>query len=240
MGPRRVLELASRESLSPSVCSLVFRAVDDAPLGDVAGQWVNLYLKLGDEVIERSYSIARAPDPSHPTELEIAVTKVTGGPMSTALHALAVGDRIEMQGPFGFFTREEAHLTEPALFVGTGTGVTPLRAMIVDELRARPTGPPMVLLFGCRTEADLLYQRELEALAASHERFHYAPTLSRPGDPWAGRRGYVQGHLGELVGAMKPLHVYVCGLSKMVQDVRRILKEEHGLDRKRIHTERYD
>jgi NAD(P)H-flavin reductase len=124
--------------------------------------------------------------------------------------------------------------------VGTGTGVTPLRAMIHDELRRAPaSGPALTLLFGCRTEHDILYRDELEALAAAHPRFAYRYTLSRPEDGYAGLRGYVQGHLAGYCADPRT-HVYVCGLSKMVTEVRRILKEEHAYDRKRIHTERYD
>jgi ferredoxin-NADP reductase len=34
--------------------------------------------------------------------------------------------------------------------------------------------------------------------------------------------------------------VYVCGLNRMIKEVRRVLKEELGFTRERIHTERYD
>jgi sulfite reductase alpha subunit-like flavoprotein len=51
----------------------------------------------------------------------------------------------------------------------------------------------------------------------------------------------VQTHLPELVGRFQgQCDVYICGLSKMVKDVRRILKEELGLTKHQIHSERYD
>jgi NADPH-dependent ferric siderophore reductase len=34
--------------------------------------------------------------------------------------------------------------------------------------------------------------------------------------------------------------VFVCGLSAMVNEVRTVLKQALGYDRKHIHTERYD
>jgi NADPH-dependent ferric siderophore reductase len=34
--------------------------------------------------------------------------------------------------------------------------------------------------------------------------------------------------------------VYVCGLTRMVQEVRRVLKADLGYDRKQIRSERYD
>ena len=50
----------------------------------------------------------------------------------------------------------------------------------------------------------------------------------------------MQAQLVELVEAGGRPHVYVCGLSDMVNDVRAHLKQTLGYDRKHIHTERYD
>lgn len=233
---RRTVEVVEAETLSPSVRSLTF-CVLGSDCAYTAGQWVNLYVPTPQGPIMRAYSIASAPDRRQRDRFEIAVTYVAGGPVSTALHALAVGARMEMDGPWGFFTREDGR-GQPAVFVGTGTGLSPLRAMLQEEVVEQ--GPPLVLLFGCRTEADILYRDEIAAWAKQHPRFRYEVTLSRPSADWRGRTGYVQAHLAELVTPLKPAHVYVCGLSRMVKDVRRILKEDLGLDRKSIHTERYD
>ncbi|MEM9187861.1 MAG: FAD-dependent oxidoreductase [Myxococcota bacterium] len=251
---RTRIRLRSTSLLSPDVKFLEFGA--DPSFSFVAGQWVNLFVPVPDSVVHRrSYSIASAPDPTHPGRLEFAVTRVEGGPVSTALFQLRAGGEagegvladavtdsieLEMEGPFGFFTREAAPSDRAAVFVGTGTGVTPLRSMLQQELRDRPEGPALLLLFGCRTPADLLFREEFEAMAKKYDRFRYEMTLSRAGDDWDGRRGYVQSHLEELVRPLLPVDVYVCGLTKMVKEVRRVLKEELGLTRKEIHTERYD
>ena len=34
--------------------------------------------------------------------------------------------------------------------------------------------------------------------------------------------------------------IYVCGLTKMVSEVRRVAKQQLGYDRRAIHSERYD
>lgn len=238
---RRQVRLLRTEMLSPVVRSLRFEAVDGEPIGQQPGQWVNLFVPTGEGELRRSYSIAARPDDACPAEMEIAVTRVDGGPVSTALHALPPGAVLDMDGPWGVFTLERSPDDRPRVFVGTGTGVTPLRAMLQAELAARPgDGPDLRLLFGCRTEEDLLYRAEFEALAAAHSRFRYVPTLSRGAGSWRGATGYVQAHLPGLLSATGPAHVFVCGLSKMVQEVRRLLKEELGYDRKQIHTERYD
>jgi ferredoxin-NADP reductase len=218
---------------------LRFRTLDGAALPYVAGQWLNFDVPTADGVARRAYSIASAPNSQAPDRFEIAVTRVDeGGSASLALHALAPGARLDVDGPHGFFTREDMR-QQPALMVATGTGVCPLRAMLQDELQVQQ-GPPLRLLFGCRTEQDILWRAEFEELAASHPRFSLLVTLSRPSDAWSGARGYVQHHLAELIDAANKPHVYVCGLTKMVSDVRRVLKDELGYDRRMIHSERYD
>lgn len=238
MSARRTAELLAAQALSPTVKAFVFRCADGQPLPYVAGQWLNFDVPTAQGVLRRAYSIASAPDPEHPDRFEIAVTRVgEGGAASCALHELPAGAQLAIDGPHGFFTREQER-SLPALFVGTGTGVCPLRAMIADELRA-PDGPPLALLFGCRSEVDILWRSELEAWAAQHSRFALHVTLSRPSESWTGLRGYVQHHLTTLVAPPRP-HVYVCGLTKMISEVRRTLKQDLGYDRRMIHSERYD
>ena len=217
----------------------MLRAVDGQPFEYLAGQWVDVFVDTPDGGVKRAYSIASAPGRAGQGAFELAVTHVEGGPASTVLHALPVGARLDVSAPQGFFTREGAPPDQPAVFVGAGTGLAPMRAMLQVELE-RPSGPPLVLLFGCRTEGDVLWGDELREAARASSRLRVEVTLSRGSPGWTGRRGWVQAHVAELVRPLVPVQVYVCGLSKMVQDVRHILKSDLGLDRKSIHSERYD
>lgn len=236
------LKLVSRQSLAPSVCELVLERIDGAPVEFKPGQWLNLLVPDGGVEVKKAYSIA-SPPTGRPT-LELAVTLVEGGTGSRFLHGLSPGETVTALGPHGFFTRDPADAT-PAIFVATGTGVTPLRSMLLAALAAG-SDAPMWLLLGVRHEADIIYREELERVAREHERVRFEPTLSQAGEGWVGRRGYVQDHLVELFEAMRAAypgttpHVYVCGLDRMVTVVRDLAKERLGLDRKQIHQERYD
>jgi len=233
--------LVAAKNLTPWVRELVFERADGPLLYD-PGQWVNLVLPLREGEVKRAYSIASAPDGS--PRFELAVTRVQDGPGSSFLHELAEGTTLHTIGPHGLFTRAPDDPT-PALFVATGTGVTPLRAMLQAALAAGSTAP-MWLLFGARNEEDILYREELEGWARRHPNVRYAITLSRPADGWTGGRGYVQSHVPALYrdlvaasGTAAP-QVYVCGLERMVKSVRELVRGELGVDRKHVHTERYD
>jgi NAD(P)H-flavin reductase len=63
--------------------------------------------------------------------------------------------------------------------------------------------------------------------------------LSRAAPEWKGLRGYVQEHLGEIVGSRTGMHAYICGLDKMVKANRELLKSL-GWDRTSIRYEKYD
>jgi CDP-4-dehydro-6-deoxyglucose reductase, E3 len=229
------------EPLSPSVRGLVLERVDGAPFAFEAGQWVSLVLPLTGGEVRRAYSIASPPDGS--PRFEIAVTRVVSGPGSTYLHGVEPGAVVPAVGPQGFFTRP-LDSAPPALFVGTGTGVSPLRSMLQFAV-ARGHSAPMCLLFGVRSQEDILYREELERVATEHPGVALEVTLSRPEASWAGRRGYVQLHVRELYerlassSAVAP-HVFVCGLERMVGSVRKVLRKEMGLPRTSVHSERYD
>ena len=239
------LRLARSRMLSPNVRELVFERTDGAVFDFLAGQWVSLVLPLAEGEGRRAYSIASPPDGS--PRLAIAVTKVAGGYGSAFLHAMREGEVLRAIGPQGFFTRPKSETGEkqPALFVGTGTGVTPLRSILLDAL-AHGDDAPLTLLFGVRHPEDRLYHDELAALAERHPNFRLEVTLSRGTDDWSGRRGYVQEHVPELWndlvarGGGQAAHAYICGLERMVGAVRQLLRKQIGADRRQIHTERYD
>jgi ferredoxin-NADP reductase len=192
---------------------------DGARVGHVPGQHVDLIVPTPRGLaFRRSYSVASAPDPAHPERFEVAVTRVEGGPTSTALHALAPGAVVEVEGPRGRFVRSPEDRLHPGLFVATGTGLAPIRAMLAEEASS-PGGPPLALLFGCRTPNDRLWHEELRRLAEACPRFTAKTTLSRPPSGWSGASGYVQEHVVALASSMPGARVYVCGLRAMVDDV---------------------
>ena len=239
---RRQVEVVTSRDLSPTVRSITLELLGDESFAFEPGQYLDLFVPTQSGLVfKRPYSIASAPSAAvGPTRLEIAVTRVEG-PTSAALHGLAKGTRLDVEGPRGSFVRRDPG--DPALFVATGTGLAPLRAMIAAALR-EPSGPPMALVFGCRTQEDILWRAELEAWRREHARFRLDVTLSRPDAQWTGRRGYVQTHLAEVLADLREgggsPRAYVCGVSTMVLDVVDVLERRCELERERIHYETYD
>lgn len=234
--------LTQTRPLSSAVRELVFERADGAPMAFDPGQWVNLVLPIAPEPVRRAYSIASAPDGS--PRLEVAVTRVEGGPGSEYLHGLEVGATLRVIGPHGLFLRPPDD--PPSLFVATGTGITPLRSMARAALLQGSTAP-LWFLFGVRRETDILYRDELERWAREQPNVRLDVTLSQGSPEWTGRRGYVQAHFAEVhrelvatSGAASRPHVFVCGLDHMVGAVRELARGPVGVERKHLHVERYD
>jgi NAD(P)H-flavin reductase len=232
---RKNARVTSSRPLSPSVQGIALELGPER-LEFQAGQWIDVEVPTAGGSEKRAYSLASPP---HASELEIAVTLVPGGTVSPALHGLAPGSEIVVDGPHGFFTRSGPLSAEPALLVATGTGLAPFRSMLLDAQTSAVAQPPITLLFGCRSEADILWREELEGLARAG-RIRLEITLSRPGAGWRGRTGYVQHHVAELARELGRPHVFICGLNRMVSEVRAVCKQELGYARSHIHSERYD
>jgi NAD(P)H-flavin reductase len=229
--PRLVrAELVSQVDLSPRVRGLTFATLGPVPLEWQPGQYVEVGIPGEDK--RMPYSIASAPDPEGTGRFELAVVHGSGGGV---LDDLAVGAAVEVFGPKGSLTWQGA-AASAHLFVGTGTGLAPLRAMLQAALREGGDAP-LIVLFGARTEAEILWRRELEALAAELPRVSYFATLSQPQNGWEGRRGRVQDHLAEILSPHPGARVYVCGVSEMVAECVARLTGELSIPRGRVLTE---
>jgi NAD(P)H-flavin reductase len=102
----------------------------------------------------------------------------------------------------------------------------------------------LTLLFGERTEADVMYRATLDAWAASYERFRVRYVLSHPEDgDGAGaafRTGVVQDHLADALARLDAPHAYVCGVPAMVVETKAALTDAHGLPEDDVFSEGWE
>ncbi|HMD50366.1 MAG TPA: FAD-binding oxidoreductase [Bryobacteraceae bacterium] len=225
--------LIESHDIAPLVRHFVFETPEVQQLHFKPGQFVSFNEVLEGKKIIRAYSIASMPNGNR---FELCLNLVQEGIFSPFLFGLKPGDTVEMGAPLGFFVIRNPD--REAVFIATGTGIAPFRAMAPDYLR-HPQAKQLTLLFGVRHESSIYYRDDFEALAGKHSNFRFWPTLSRPETSWTGRSGHVQAHLLEAIGDRRDLDLYICGMKAMVDDVRGILKAM-GFDRKQIIFEKYD
>ena len=223
------------ELITPRNIHLRFQLPEGKQVHYKAGQFMQIFVPQPDKPRRTSYSIASAPQSSE--FFELCVTHVDGGKSSTYLHSLKKGDKVTAMGPLGKFTLPEP-LPRDTVFVCTGSGVAPFRSMLHDLL-AKKTNRNLYLLFGNRFDDDIIYKKEWEELSQKNSNFKHFFTLSRPTNQWQGSKGYVQEKISDFVPNPKDKDFYICGLSKMINDVQAKLLEL-GVPKEQIHYEKYD
>jgi ferredoxin-NADP reductase len=239
------LRLVDSRMLAPSVRHLAFARDDGLPLDFIPGQFVQVHFNYPDGTpTKRSYSLATMHDHAlGPGEaVEIAVSYVAGGAATALFEALDEGQQIQASGPYGRFCLMPGDTNARYLLIGTGTGVTPYRAMLPSLAALMASrGVEVVLLFGCRTEADLIYGEDFRAFADAHPGFRFVPCFSRElpanAHPDA-RRGYVQDALAEFAPQAEGDIAYLCGNPNMVDAAFEALKAL-GLPVPHIRREKY-
>jgi CDP-4-dehydro-6-deoxyglucose reductase len=211
-----------------------------------AGQFVTLDLPIHEQTNKRwrSYSIASWPDGTNVFELLIVLLE--GGAGSTYLfNEVEVGSKLVFRGPQGVFTLPE-NIEKDVFFICTGTGIAPFRSMLNNVLLNKIPHKNLYLIYGCRTQKDLLYFDEMKSLENKLDNFHFIPTLSR--ESWDGATGYVHSLYEEIckknneacvnLENVKPASFYLCGWKFMIDDARKKIAEL-GYDKKAVHLELY-
>lgn len=199
------------------------------------GQFITLDLPIHEKPNKRvrSYSIASWPDGTNVVELVIVLLE--GGLGTTYLfNKVDVGSELILRGPQGVFTLDEEDLKTDVLMICTGTGIAPFRSMVTHIKNHNIPHNRIYLLYGTRTQKDLLYYNELKNLELVN--FEYIPTLSR--EQWTGRSGYVHPVYEELCANKQPAHFFLCGWKNMIDEAKKRIVDM-GYDKKSIHQELY-
>ena len=239
------LRLVGGRMIAPTVRHLDFVRDDGQPLDFVPGQFIQVHFHYPDGTpTKRSYSLATMHDHAlGPGEsVQIAVSYVPGGAATALFAALDEGQQIQASGPYGRFCLMPGDTNRRYQLIGTGTGVTPYRAMLPQLAEAMAQREiEVVLLFGARTPAELIYGEDFYAFARANPRFRFIPCFSRelPAAPHADvRRGYVQDALAGLAPDPGQDIAYLCGNPNMVDACFEALKAA-GLPVPHIRREKY-
>ena len=201
------------------------------------GQFVMLLLPIESKYQNRSYSIASPPYGDNTFELAIVLNpKGLGTPY--LWEKVEIGSAIEVSKPLGKFILQEP-IEEDICFIGTGTGIAPLRSMILHIINNNIPYKNIYLIFGNRWEKDILYFKEFKELAEDHKNFNFIPVLSRDNPDWTGKKGYVHEIYQEIFSDKRNASFYMCGWKDMLKDARLNL-EKMGYDKKKIRFESYD
>lgn len=195
-----------------------FRMPDGSPLPfeHVAGQYINLKLRIDGRRVNRSYTISSPP--TRPDSCEITVKRVPDGYASHYLHDhVKEGDRIAVSAPAGtfLFAGGPGDAQRIVLLAG-GVGITPMMS-VVRSLTDRAWSGDIHLLFSVRRPEDVIFQAELEHLARRFPNLHVEIVVSS-------ERGHITRAIIEReVPGLRGGPVMLCGPDPMMVAMRALL-----------------
>ncbi|MBI1939775.1 MAG: ferredoxin--NADP reductase [Ignavibacteriales bacterium] len=228
-----------------SVTSLLLQARESDQLNFTAGQFVTLLFNLDEEEIRRSFSISSSP--LDLPQLRITIKRAEDGLASKHfLDEVKTGEIIKAFHPTGNFTiKIDPDKKRNAVFIGAGSGITPLYSMIKTILAAEPQGK-IALIYGNRNESLIIFKDEIDMLAKAYkDSLQVEHFLSRPQNSWNGHVGRITKE--NLISTLKSLanigyteaEYYLCGPEGMMQSAAYALNEL-GINHHHIHTENFD
>ena len=198
--------------------------------------FITLHRDRGLPVEEHPFTIA-----SSPTDNRFLISTIKeSGDFTATIGETRPGDKAVVDGPYGRFS----HLLYPdegeLVFIAGGIGITPLMSML-RYMRDTQAEREVLLLYGNRTEADIVFREEIAAIeAGGHPKLTVVDVLQQPGNAWTGERGFIdRDKLQRMCGpGLAEKAYYICGPEGMMTNVVRTLREL-GVPKARLRTERF-
>lgn len=223
------LTIADIIKLTPDSTKIVFNIPSDlkSEFDFIPGQYVDVAADLKNEFVRRSYSICSGPD----EPLAIGVKQIENGLMSVFLNnEVHVGTSILVSKPQGSFTLSNE--AKNVVAIAAGSGITPLLS-IAKAFKQEGT---FRLFFGNRTENDIMFKEEIDALKNINTNYF----LSR-----AEKEGFEHGRLDKDrfskivqsdLSLLKSDAFLLCGPADMILEIRDLLKV-YGVNESKIRFE---
>ncbi len=158
------------------------------------------------------------------------------GRVTEELRRLEVGDTMGVRGPYGNSFPLEEFYGKNLVFVAGGIALPPLRTLIWNCLDLRERFGDITIVYGARTESDLVYKRELaEWQERGDVRLVKTVDPGGNGPHWDGQVGFVPTILGEAAPAAENSIALVCGPPIMIKFTLPVL-ETLGFSDDQVYT----
>ena len=200
-----------------------------------AGQYLSVTLKIGNMTLTRPYSLASSPRQALEGIYMLTIQKVEGGLASQFIHDnWQVGTEVTVSEPLGNFTYEPLRDAATVVAVVGGSSITPFRSLAM-AIAEGDEDADLVLIYGSRTLADTMFQKDLKELEAACGRIKVVNVLSdEEVDDY--EHGFITAELIKKYAPDGEYSIFVCGPQVMRKFVDKEI-ETLGLRKKFIRNE---
>jgi len=221
----------------PDTKTLRFKWPADYDVPFKTGQFITVYWPDSPKY-KRAYSLSScALDDGH-----FEVTVKRDGKMGTrVVDWAAEGQTMFVIPPVGKFLPVYDPPGKHLICIAGGSGVTPFRGF-VREATKRNLDTKITILYSVRTTDDIIFNHEFRELAEQNPNFKFLVTCTRLGDddPWPGRRGRINAAwVREQIGNLDDTVFYACGPNALVDNTEKLVREEMGVPKEQMKTEKW-
>ena len=232
--------ISAIDSVTHDIVSLRLELVEPSNFVFKPGQYADI--QIPDHDGHRSFSMATTPTGGD--SLEFLIKKYVGGHFSGLLdNQLAVGDELELDGPYGSFTLREWS-KRPIICIGGGAGMAPILCLLRHLVEEEAVERSVVFYYGSRNPTDLFYLDEIAQIGKVLPNFTFVPCLSDTWpDDWSelgveGQTGLVTDVVERQETDLAGSEFYLCGPPPMV-DAAIALLDGQGVPIDQVHFDKF-
>ncbi len=235
------------KSITPQTEQAICIAFDLAPEQQdrfkyQAGQHLTIRHMTEHGELRRCYSICSDMQ----EDISIAIKKIDQGEFSTwANDNLKAGDQLEVMPPQGVFFQKAAKVGgKNYLGFAAGSGITPILSIVKTVLAQQPDSS-FTLIYGNRSWKQTMFSEQIMDLKDRFkERFQLVNIFSREMNDSALFNGRIDAEKLQLLFKADLIHAnfdhcFACGPDEMMDAIEKVLPE-FGIERSKIHTERFN
>lgn len=182
-----------------------------------AGKYLTVFETIEGMPITRAYSISSSPKESLEGKYELTIKLVEGGLMSKYIFdTWKKGRSVEVSAPAGNFEYQELRDAKKVICLAGGSGITPFVSM-AKAIRDGDEDFEMTLLYGSRNYENILFRKELDAIAKECDKVKVVHVLSDEAEVKKGtEKGFIT---AELIKKYAPENeeysIFICGPQQM-------------------------
>ena len=224
-----VAEVIGITEETPDVKTFKVVGVDGKkPFEHIPGQCAFLSMPGVGEAL---FSITSSP--TNKDFMEFSIKKC--GCVTEWLHQIEVGQKVTLRGPYGNgFPVEKDFLGKDLVFIAGGIGLAPLRSVINYVRDNRDRYGRVTVIYGSRSDNDLVFRSEIENEWANAKDFSVNLTIDRETPTWQGHVGFVPNFVKE-VPLDNSATAVLCGPPIMIKFTLAAL-QELGFKTDKVYT----
>ncbi|NLO21131.1 MAG: hydrogenase [Syntrophomonadaceae bacterium] len=224
-----VVEVVDIKDETPDVKSFYCRLSEGGvPFNVAPGQCAMVsYLPVGEGMFSCTWQ-------EEQEYLQFAIKKV--GLLTDELHAIEVGQKLGVRGPYGNGFPVEECKGKDMLFIAGGIGLAPLRSFIKYCFKHREDYGKITIVYGSRSYADLCFKEELFNEWPAIKDTQVYVTIDNPEEGWDGHVGFVPAYVEEINPNPQGLIAVTCGPPIMIKFVLQSLEKMGYTDDQVITT----